>query len=247
MGHIWLNLQQAINVISRGDFALGSLLRVTLQTSVVAATAAAVIGLPLGLVIGLGRFRGRALLHTLANASLGFPPVLVGLILFVVCDPPGPLRWLNLNSSHLLRTLYVAQAILALPYVVALSAAAVQGLPPELLVQARLLGAGRFQTAALAVREARVGIVAALIAGLAATLAEVGAIAVLTGLWPTTLVGGAMFAADNADTADALACAMVLMALTLVLLVTLGLLQHRSALRLRRRVRAPVSFAGARP
>ena len=117
------------------------------------------IGLPLGLAIGLGRFRGRRVLQILANASLGLPPVIVGLFLFLLFVPQGPLGSLHLPLTR--KAVFIAQTVLALPYVVALSAAAIQGLPPGLLAQARLLGAGRRQLAVLALREARIGVLAA--------------------------------------------------------------------------------------
>jgi tungstate transport system permease protein len=238
MSHLWLELRQAISIIAHGRDSVLSALTLTLHVSAIATLAAALIGLPIGLTIGIGRFRGRALLHTLANASLGFPPVLLGLILYLVCDPPGPLGsvFRLSDANHLTSTLCICQAILALPYVVALSAAAVQQLDPNLLSQARLLGAGRVQVTALALREAWIGIVAALIAGLAATLTEVGAQAVLTGLWPgsSTLAGSVMFQADSVNTPAALACAIVLMAIVVILLGALTLLQHTAAGRRRR-------------
>jgi tungstate transport system permease protein len=233
VSHLWLELRQAISIIVHGKDSLVTALTLTLHVSAIAGAAAAVIGLPIGLVIGLGRFRGRAVLHTLANASLGFPPVLLGLILYLVADPPGPLGsvFRLSDANHLTSTLCICQAILALPYVVALSAAAVQQLGPDLLAQARLLGAGRFQVIALALREAWVGIAAALIAGLAATLTEVGAQAVLTGLWPgsSTLAGSVMFQADSVNTPAALACAIVLLAIVVILLGALSLLQHTAS------------------
>lgn len=239
MARLWLDLHHAVSMIVHGDNSLVSALTLTLHVSAIASAAAAVIGLPIGLVIGLGRFRGRALVHTLANASLGFPPVLLGLILWLVCDPPGPLgALLRLSdANHLTSTLCICQAILALPYVVALSAAAVQQLGPELPAQARLLGAGRIQVTVLAVREAWVGIAAALIAGLAATLTEVGAQAVLTGLWPgaSTLAGSVMFQADTVNTPAALACAIVLLGIVGVLIGFVSLLQHTRSGRQTRR------------
>lgn len=232
MARLWLEFQHALSIIAHGDDSLVSALMLTLRVSAIAGAAAAVIGLPVGLTIGLGRFRGRGVLHVLANASLGFPPVLLGLILFLFCDPPGPFGgFFRLSdANHLTSTLCICQGILALPYVVALSAAAVQGLGPDLPAQARLLGANRPQLAMLALREARVGIAAALIAGLAATLTEVGAQAVLTGLWPgsSTLAGSVLFDADNVDTPAALACAIVLLGIVVLLLGTFSLLQHRA-------------------
>ncbi len=239
MARLWLEFHHALSIIAHGDDSLVSALTLTLRVSAIAGAAAAAIGLPIGLTIGLGRFRGRAVMHTLANASLGFPPVLLGLILLLVCDPPGPLGGLFRlsDADHLTSTLCICQGILALPYVVALSAAAVQQLGPDLPAQARLLGAGRLQLATLAVREARVGIAVALIAGVAATLSEVGAQAVLTGLWPgsSTLAGSVLFDANTVDTPAALACAIVLLGIVVLLLGAISLLQHRAGSRRGRR------------
>ena len=77
--------------------------------------------------------------------------------------------------------MYVAQTILALPYIVALTPAAIQGLPPGLLAQARALGAGRVQLSVLALREAKIGVLAAVIAALGAALSEVGAVVIVGG------------------------------------------------------------------
>src|ERR1700722_9488436 len=90
MSHLWLQLREAFTIIVHGNDFLASELKLTLHVSAIATVAAGLIGLPIGLTIGLGRFRGRAVLHTLANASLGFPPVLLGLILLLVPAPPRP-------------------------------------------------------------------------------------------------------------------------------------------------------------
>jgi tungstate transport system permease protein len=232
MEHIWLDLQSAFTIIFNGYYYLWPSVLLTLHVSAIASAGAAVVGLPLGVIIGIGRFRGRAVLHTLANASLGFPPVLLGLSLWLVGDPPGPLGALRVSDiNRLTSTLCLIQGLLALPYIVALSASAVQALGPELPAQARLLGAGRLQLAVLAVREARIGIIAALLAGVAATFAEVGAQAVLTGLSPGnyTLVGGVLFySTDSVSAPAALAFAIVLFAIVVVLIGSISLLQHRS-------------------
>ena len=108
--------------------------------AVVSTAAALVIGLPIGLAIGLGRFRGRRALHILANASLALPPVVVGVFVLLLVLPQGALgSW---HIAYTLKAVYVAQTILALPYIVALTAAAIQGLPPGLLAQARIVRRG---------------------------------------------------------------------------------------------------------
>ena len=151
MGLLWAELRDAVPLIFHGNPYLLSVIWFTVQVALIATATAAVIGLPIGLTIGLGRFRGRATLQAIANATLGLPPVLVGLFLFLVLVPEGPLGGLHLTVTR--RAVFIAQAILALPYVIALSAAAVQGLRSGLIDQARLLGAGR--AAALCPRAAR--------------------------------------------------------------------------------------------
>ena len=126
--------------------------------------------------------------------------------------------------------MFIAQTVLAIPYVVALSAAAVQGLPGGLVAQARLLGAGRLQVSTLALREARIGIVAALLAALGTGLAEVGAIVLVGGNvygYDQTLASAALYEANAAHYDEAVAISIVLTALIVLVMVTAGLLQHQ--------------------
>jgi tungstate transport system permease protein len=186
MNLLWNELRHAVPLIVHGDPNLLRVVWFTIQVAAIATACAAVIGLPIALAIGLGRFRGRRTLQYLANASLALPPVLVGFFLFLLFVPQGPLGGLHLTITR--RAVFIAQTVLALPYIVALSAAAIQGLPAGLLAQARLLGAGRTQLATLALREARIGVMAAILAALGTTLSEVGAI---------VLVGGNVYGYDQ--------------------------------------------------
>jgi len=224
MGLLWDELIRAVPMIVHGNPTLLSVIWFTIQLAVIATTSAAVIGLPIALAIGLGRFRGRRTLQILANASLGLPPVVAGFFLFLLFVPQGPLGGLHLNITR--RGVFVAQTVLALPYVVALSAAAIQGLPPGLLGQARLLGAGRRQLSQLALREARIGVMAALIA----SLSEVGAIVIVGGNvygYDQTLASATLYEANAARYADAVAIAIVLIGLILLLMCGLGVLQQQ--------------------
>src|SRR5262249_31537915 len=141
--------------------------------------AALVIGLPIGLVLGLGRFRGRGGLIVLANAGLGLPPVVVGLVLSLLMFPEAPLGRFHLLFT--LRGVYIAQTCLALPVIIALTAPSVADMPVGLLDQARAYGARRWQLAGLALREARVGILAAIIVAVGSALSEVGAVVLVGG------------------------------------------------------------------
>jgi tungstate transport system permease protein len=224
---IWEELRDAVPMIVHGNPYLLRIIWFTLQVAAVATGLATAIGLPLGLALGLGRFRGRGALRMLANASVALPPVLVGVVLFLLSEPQAPLGSLHLIWTR--RAVFVAQTILALPYVVALTAAAVQGLPPGLLAQARALGAGRLHLCSLALREARIGVIAAVIAALGTTLSEVAAVAIFGGNiygYDQTLASATLYEVNGGYYADAVAVAIVLIALILVLIGGLGVLQH---------------------
>jgi tungstate transport system permease protein len=226
---LWHVIEHAVPLIFHGNPYLLSVIWFTVQVAVVSTALAALIGLPIALAIALGRFRGRRALQILANASLGLPPVVVGLLLFLIFVPQGPLGSLHLTITR--RSVFVAQTVLALPYVVALGAAAVQGLAPGLLNQARAFGAGRGQLALLALREARIGVLAAIIAALGTALSEVGAVVLVGGNvygYDQTLASAALFEADAARYSDAVAVGIVLIGLILILMGGLGLLQQRS-------------------
>jgi tungstate transport system permease protein len=236
VSYLWHQISSAVTLIVHGDPYLMGLLWVTVRLLVVSTTAALIIGLPIGVTLGLGRFRGRRALQVLANASLALPPVVVGVVLLIFLLPEGPLGSLRIEFT--LKAMYVAQTILALPYIVALTAAAIQGLPPGVVGQARALGAGRIQLAVLALREAKVGVMAAVIAAATSTISEVGAVVIVGGNITnhTESLASALLAEftftpnDPRETATAL----ILLALVLVLVGALTVLQQRTGqLRLR--------------
>ena len=149
MNFIWNGLQRAWDLIIHGDPETFGILGVTIHVALEATFFALVIGLPIGLLLGLGRFRGRAPLLAVANAGMGLPPVVVGLVLALLLfrgAPLGGLHWI-----YTLNGVILAQTILALPIVIALSAAAFLALPHGLLDQARAFGASRVQLSVLAI------------------------------------------------------------------------------------------------
>jgi tungstate transport system permease protein len=235
MGLLWSELRAAVPMILHGNPTLFAVIGFTLQVAVVASAVATIIGLPIGLAIGLGRFRGVQTARVLANASLALPPVLVGAFLFVLFLPQAPLGSLQLIWTK--RVVFIGQTIQALPYIVALTAAAVQGLPPGLLAQARLLGARRRQLWTLALREARIGVMAAVIAAVGTSLSEVAAVAILGGNiygYNQTLASATLYEVNGGYYADALAIAIVLTGLILILMCGLAVLQHQgNGIRLR--------------
>jgi tungstate transport system permease protein len=231
MGYLWHELRSAIPLITNSSDGVLAITWVTIKVALISTAAALLIGLPIGVSLGLGRFRGRRLLQILANASLGVPPVLVGVFVLLLLLPPGALGSLQIEFT--LRGVYVAQTLLALPYIVALTPAAIRGLPPGLLEQARALGAGRLQLAALALREARIGVFAAVIAALGAALSEVGAVVIVGGNvagHDQTLASALLQQLnDDANYPFALALGIVLAVLVLALIAVLTLLQQRTS------------------
>src|ERR1700753_2149163 len=139
MAYLWQQLRDALPLIFSSDSGIPALVWVTVRVAVVSTLCALVIGLPIGVALGLGRFRGRRALQVLANASLALPPVVVGIGVLLLVLPQGALG--SLRREVTLRSVYIVQGILALPYIVALTAAAIQGLASGLVSQARALGA----------------------------------------------------------------------------------------------------------
>lgn len=231
MGYLWSELRQAIPLIAHGNQYILDVTWLTIRVAVISTAIALVIGLPIGLTLGLGRFRGRRALQILANASLALPPVIVGVGVLVLLLPQGAFGSLRIEFT--LMAVYVAQTILALPYIVALTPAAIQGLPPGLLAQARMLGAGRLQLAILALREAKIGVLAAVIAALGASLSEVGAVVIVGGNIQgsdQTLASAVLQQVnDYADYPYAVAIGIVLLALILLLAAMLTVIQQRTS------------------
>ncbi len=230
MHAVWEQLRAGISLIFNGNGVILNLTWVTIRVAFVSTAAAVVIGLPIGVAIGIGRFRGRGALQLLANASLALPPVVVGVIALTLLVPQSVFG--SLRIAFTITAVYIVQAILALPYIVAFTPAAIQGLPPGLLAQARALGAGPVQLGLLAVREARIGILAAVIAAMGATVSEVGAVVIAGGNiqgQDQTLSSGLL---DNflltAGNPQLIAITIMLVALLVILLGALTVLQQRS-------------------
>lgn len=138
-----------------------------------------VLGVPAGIYLGLNRFPGRHLLVTLVNTGMGLPPVVVGLVVFLMLARRGPLGELGLLYTP--SAMIVAQVIIAWPLVVGVTLAAIQGLDDRLRLQILSLGASRRQLYWKLVREAQLSLVAALAAGFGSIISEVGAVMMVGG------------------------------------------------------------------
>lgn len=166
-------------LLAGGAVDVWEIVLTSLRVSGMGTLVAVLLGVPLGYVIGSKRFLGRWLLVVLANAGMGLPPVVVGLVVAMTLSRRGPLGGLDLLYSR--PAMVIAQVIIALPLVTAVTAAAVRAVPKELRLQARSLGASAWQEAALTLSEARLGLFAAVAAGFGSVISEVGAVMMVGG------------------------------------------------------------------
>jgi tungstate transport system permease protein len=166
-------LREALARILALDADLRSAAEASLVTSGSATLLSIVTGIPLGAALGLGRFRGRGLLLALANTGMGLPPVVVGLFVAVLVWRSGPFGQLEWFCTR--QAMVFAQYLLAAPTVIGLTAVSVQSVDPMLRVQLAGLGATRVQAVMLVLRESRLLLLSAAMAGFGAVISEIGA------------------------------------------------------------------------
>src|SRR5919109_56981 len=166
-------MSDALALLLGGDAELYGIIGRTLLISGTATLFAMLMGVPIGYALARGRFPGRTLLLGMVNTGMGMPPVVVGLIVWLLLTRSGPLGGWDLIYTP--QAMVIAQLVIATPLVVGFTAASIQALPAQLPDLLASLGAGRLQKLWLLSREARLGLLAAVMAGFGAIVSEVGA------------------------------------------------------------------------
>jgi tungstate transport system permease protein len=169
----------AIRLILGRDAALLQVIVLSLEISGVALLFSALVGIPVGAWLGLRRFRGRWLVMALIYTGMGFPPVVVGLFVYLLLSRSGPLGLLDWLFTP--KAMVFAQTIISFPLVAGFTMAAVMGVDPNLRQQVQSLGADAMQTTFAILSEARVGVVVSVIAGFGSIISEVGAVMLVGG------------------------------------------------------------------
>ena len=221
---------EAVRLLGGGDAELWSIVFRTLGISGLATLLAMLVGVPLGYAIARGRFLGRTALLALVNTGMGMPPVVVGLVVWLLLTRSGPLGGLDLIYTR--RAMVLAQFFIATPLVVGFTAASVQALPPQLPDLLASLGAGRLRTLWILSREAKLGLLAAVMAGFGAIVSEVGASMTVGGnLRGSTrvLTTAIVTETSRGDLPVALALGIVLLLLAFLVNALLTMLQQRHA------------------
>jgi tungstate transport system permease protein len=170
---IWDGLVRAVGLMWSGDPEVLGVTWLSLRLSATATLLSLVVGIPLGTLLALVRFPGRRLVVALVNTGMGLPPVVVGLFISILLWRNGPLGFLELLYTP--GAIVLAQFVIAAPLVIGLTLAAVQQIPERFRLQMQALGASRGQLLWVLVREARLLLLAALMAGFGAVISEVGA------------------------------------------------------------------------
>jgi tungstate transport system permease protein len=181
----WDSIVEALKLLFSVDGYVVSVLAMSLRTSGIALLLGTIIGIPIGSWLGLSRFRGRNVLAAAINTGLALPPVVVGLFVYMLLSRRGPLGSLELLFS--VPAMIVAQTIICAPVIAAISMAAVGSVPRDIRTQALGLGASRWQTIWVVLREARVSLMAAVVTGFGAVISEVGAVMMVGGNIATTV------------------------------------------------------------
>ena len=145
----------------------------SLKVSGIATLISLFIGVSIGTVVALTNFYGKRLVISLINTGMGLPPVVVGLFVTILIWRNGPFGFLEILYTP--SAIIIAQAIIATPIVMGISLAAIQNLPPNLRLQILSLGASRLQMVWVLIKEARLPLLAAIMAGFGGVISEVGA------------------------------------------------------------------------
>src|SRR4051812_32429086 len=200
----------------------------TLLVSGLATGLATIGGIPLGYALARCRFPGRSVVLTLVNTAMGMPPVLVGLVVWLLLVRSGPFGGWELIYTK--QAMVIAQFGIALPLVIGFTAASIQALPPQLPDLLTMLGAGRLRMLWLLGREAKLGILVAILAGFGAIISEVGAsMAVGGNLQGSTrvLTTAIVTETGRGETGRALALGFILLAMAFAVNLALTIVQQR--------------------
>lgn len=162
-----------LDILWAGQEDLLEVVFLTLRVSGTATAASILLGLPVGLWLALNEFRGKQALLSVVNFGMGLPPVVVGLFVSLLLWRYGPLGSLGLMYTPI--AMIVAQSVIASPIIAGLSFAAISALPAQLRLQLLALGATSWQANWILIKEARLGLLAAVMAGFGGVVSEIGA------------------------------------------------------------------------
>ncbi len=230
MEFIFEGIRQAFQLLVNLDEEVLQIAFLSVRLSAVATIVSLLIGLPLGTILALGAFRTRRFWLSLANTGMALPPVVVGLTVSLMLWRSGPFGGLGIIYTP--AAIVVAQVIIATPVITGLTVASLQQLDPALQLQLLGLGASRLQMVWILWREARLPLLAALMAAFGAAISEVGAVMMVGGNLrghTRVLTTAIVLETGRGEFSPAIALAVILLLVAFMVNLTLTLIQQRGA------------------
>ena len=221
-------LMKALELILNGSRELNNILLVTARMSLSSSVIALLIGVPIGIWLGSCRFRGRDVLLVSFRTLMGLPPVVCGLLFYMLFSGVGPLRHLKLLFT--VTGMIMAQVVLITPIVACNMESYVSSIAADVRETARGLGLGGVKTFLLLANECGYQIISAYLLAFSRAIAEVGAVSMVGGAisWKTMVMTTAIMQYTNrGDFTLAVALGIILLSLSLIVNVTISLLQRR--------------------
>lgn len=221
-------LHKAIQLILSHDRELMNILGTTARMTLMSSLLALLIGVPLGILLGAARFRGRQVLVVLNRTLMGMPPVVCGLLFYMLFSGVGPFR--HLHALFTVKLMIAAQVVLITPIVIGSMETFAAGVAPQLRETARGLGFSRTKTFGLLCNECVYPIFSTYLLGFSRAIAEVGAVAMVGGAiaWRTNVMTTAIMQYTNRGNFSlGIALGMILLAISLVVNAVFSLMQWR--------------------
>lgn len=222
-------LHKAIELIFSGSMLLEDIVGVTVRMSLASSLTALLIGVPLGVLFGSGSFPGKRILVVINRTLMGLPPVVCGLLCYLMFCGVGPLRHLEL--LYTVTGMVIAQIILITPIVIGMMEPFISGIYPDIRETARGMGVSAARTLGLLINESRYQIISTYLMALSRALAEVGAVSMVGGAiaFKTNVMTTAIMNFTNmGNFTTALALGIILLAGSLVINVAVSLMQGRA-------------------
>lgn len=221
-------LQKAVALILSADAELLNILSVTARMSLQSSLIALVLGVPLGIWLGDFHFPGRGILLVINRTLMGMPPVVCGLLFYMLFSGVGPLRHMKLLFT--VKIMVLAQVALITPIVIGTMETYVSGIAPAVRETAKGLGLGRAKTFGLLCSECLYSILSAYLLAFARSIAEVGAVSMVGGAisWKTNVMTTAIMQYTNRGNFSlGIALGMILLAVSLLVNIVISVLQRR--------------------
>ncbi|OIO03922.1 MAG: tungstate transporter permease [Elusimicrobia bacterium CG_4_10_14_0_2_um_filter_56_8] len=230
MDFILDGLLKGLSLIFGGDAEVYAIVRLSLFVSVFSTALSVAIGVPLGSIVAIKEFPFKKIVISVVNTGMGLPPVVVGLMAMLFLSRNGPLGllgWLYTPTGMVL-----AQVIIATPVIAGLSLSAMQSLDRKFYLQMLTLGAGQWQALWVCLKEIKLSILAAVIAGFGSVISEVGAVMIVGGniRHQTRVLTTAIVMETHMGNFDnAIALGLILLSLTFLINIALTYIQQQKA------------------